>query len=155
MFLTQFLCLFLFLAVSFLRSVDHTQLHITVGRTPLDERWACSRDIYLTTDNTQATNIHAPSGIRTCDPCKQAAVDSRLFLRQLLPSYSGTNYKVVQIWPGLFVCKQVTVCPGHIGTTLYLSRTYFTGGSTASDQNFLLLKLPFIINYIITMSVVQ
>jgi hypothetical protein len=28
-------------------------------------------------------------------------------------------YKMVQIWPGLFVCKQVTVCPGHIWTTLY------------------------------------
>jgi hypothetical protein len=28
-------------------------------------------------------------------------------------------YKVVQIWPRLFVCKQVTVCPGHIWTTLY------------------------------------
>jgi hypothetical protein len=28
-------------------------------------------------------------------------------------------YKVVQIWPGRFVCKQVTVCPGHIRTTLY------------------------------------
>ena len=26
---------------------------------------------------------------------------------------------MVQIWPGLFVCKQVTVCPGHIWTTLY------------------------------------
>ena len=30
-----------------------------------------------------------------------------------------TIYKVVQIWPGLIVCKQVTVCPGHIWTTLY------------------------------------
>jgi hypothetical protein len=29
-------------------------------------------------------------------------------------------YKVVQIWPGLIVCKQVTVCPGHIWTTLYI-----------------------------------
>jgi hypothetical protein len=29
-------------------------------------------------------------------------------------------YKVVQIWQGLLVCKQVTVCPGHISTTLYL-----------------------------------
>jgi hypothetical protein len=27
---------------------------------------------------------------------------------------------VVQIWPGLFVCKQVTVCPGYIWTTLYI-----------------------------------
>jgi hypothetical protein len=29
------------------------------------------------------------------------------------------NYKVVQIWPGRFVCKQVTVFPGHIWTALY------------------------------------
>jgi hypothetical protein len=29
-------------------------------------------------------------------------------------------YKVVQIWLGRFVCKQVTVCPGHILTTLYI-----------------------------------
>jgi hypothetical protein len=29
-------------------------------------------------------------------------------------------YKVVQIWPGLIVSKQVTVCPGHIWTTLYI-----------------------------------
>jgi hypothetical protein len=28
------------------------------------------------------------------------------------------TYKVVQIWPGLFVCKEVPVCPGHIWTTL-------------------------------------
>jgi hypothetical protein len=28
-------------------------------------------------------------------------------------------YKVVQIWPGLFVCKHVTVCRGHTWTTLY------------------------------------
>jgi hypothetical protein len=28
-------------------------------------------------------------------------------------------YKVVQIWPGLIVCKLVTVRPGHIWTTWY------------------------------------
>jgi hypothetical protein len=33
------------------------------------------------------------------------------------------NYKVVQIWPGLIVCKEVTVCPGHIWTTLYIGDT--------------------------------
>jgi hypothetical protein len=32
------------------------------------------------------------------------------------------KYKVVQIWPGRFVCKQVTVCPGHIWTTLYMAK---------------------------------
>ena len=43
-------------------------------------------------------------------------------------------YKVVQIWPGLFVCKQVTVCPGHIWTTLYFTllcrRTSWAGLQT-------------------------
>ena len=37
----------------------------------------------------------------------------------VLPTVHFMNYKVVQIWPGLFVCKQVTVCAGHIWTTLY------------------------------------
>ena len=32
------------------------------------------------------------------------------------------KYKVVQIWPGLIVCKRVTVCPGHIWTALYIPR---------------------------------
>jgi hypothetical protein len=30
------------------------------------------------------------------------------------------TYKAVQIWPGRFVYKQVTLCPGHIWTTLYI-----------------------------------
>jgi hypothetical protein len=37
---------------------------------------------------------------------------------------------VVQIWPGLIVCKQVTVCPGHIWTTLY-NRNYLRKTNTA------------------------
>ena len=40
------------MASSFLRFLDHTQRHITVGRTPLDERSARRRDLYLTTHNT-------------------------------------------------------------------------------------------------------
>ena len=40
-------------------------------------------------------------------------------LRSIKHNNHVCNYKVVQIWPGLFVCKQVTVCPGHIWTTLY------------------------------------
>jgi hypothetical protein len=42
------------------------------------------------------------------------------------------EYKVVQIWPGRFVCKQVTVCPGHIWTTLYMDILY---GLTLSTFN--------------------
>jgi hypothetical protein len=41
------------MASSFMRFLDHTQRHITVGTTPLDEWSAPRRDIYLTTHNTQ------------------------------------------------------------------------------------------------------
>ena len=40
------------MASSFTRFLDHTQLRITVGRTPLDEWSARRRNLYLTTHNT-------------------------------------------------------------------------------------------------------
>jgi len=40
------------MASSFMRFLDHTQRRTTVGRTPLGERSACRRDLYLTTHNT-------------------------------------------------------------------------------------------------------
>jgi hypothetical protein len=40
-------------------------------------------------------------------------------IKVLLVNFWFLYYKVVQIWPGLILCKQVTVCPGHIWTTLY------------------------------------
>ena len=42
--------------------LDHTQRRTTVGRTPLEEWSARRRDLYLTTHDTQQTNIHAPVG---------------------------------------------------------------------------------------------
>ena len=53
-------------AASFLRFLDHTQLHTAVGRTPLDERSARLRNPHLTTSNThKRQGIHSPGGIRT------------------------------------------------------------------------------------------
>ena len=49
------------MASSFLRFLDHTQRHITVGRTPLDEWSARRRDLYLTTNNTHNRQISMPS----------------------------------------------------------------------------------------------
>ena len=43
--------------------------------------------------------------------------------QQLLPHVKETMcsmYKVVQTWPGQFVCKQAAISPGHIWTTLYV-----------------------------------
>ena len=48
------------MASSFMRFLDHTQRRITVDRTPLDEWSARSRDLYLTTHNTQHRQISMP-----------------------------------------------------------------------------------------------
>ena len=45
---------------SFTRFLDHTQRHITVGRTPLDEWLARRRDLYLTTHNTHNRQTSMP-----------------------------------------------------------------------------------------------
>ena len=45
---------------SFLRFLDHTQRRTTVGRTPLDERSARRRDLYLTTHNTHNRQTSMP-----------------------------------------------------------------------------------------------
>jgi hypothetical protein len=42
------------------------------------------------------------------------------------------RYKVVYIWPVLIVCKLVTVCPGHIWTTLYIACLVCTASSLSS-----------------------
>ena len=67
-------------ASSFTRFLDHTQRRNTVGRTPLDERSARSRDLYLTThtQNSQQSNAHVPGGIRTHNLNRRPAADLRL-----------------------------------------------------------------------------
>ena len=59
-----------------------TLRHTTLGRTSLDDWSACHRDLYLyNTQHSQQTDIHAPGGIRTHNPSKLAATDSRLRTR--------------------------------------------------------------------------
>jgi hypothetical protein len=68
--------------------------------------------------------VDLEDGTKTCFETSAKNTIRRL-INQKLDSFIQTRrklelYKVVQIWPGLFVCKQVTVCPGHIWTTLYI-----------------------------------
>ena len=56
--------------------LDHTQRRTTVGITPLDERPARRRDLYLTTHNNHS--YHAAGGIRNHDSSRRAAADLRL-----------------------------------------------------------------------------
>ena len=44
----------------FLMILDHAQRRSTVGRTPLDERSARRRDLYLTTHDTNNRQISMP-----------------------------------------------------------------------------------------------
>jgi hypothetical protein len=63
---------------SFLRFLDHTQRHITVDRISLDEGSARRRDLYLTTRQSQQTDIQAPSGVETRNFSDWLAADPRL-----------------------------------------------------------------------------
>ena len=47
-------------ASSFSRFLDHTQRRTTVGTTPLDDRSARRRDLYLTTHNTHSRQTSIP-----------------------------------------------------------------------------------------------
>jgi hypothetical protein len=55
-----------------------TLIHTTLGRTSLDEWSARRRDLYVTTQHSQKTAIHAPGENRTLKPSKRAAADPRL-----------------------------------------------------------------------------
>jgi hypothetical protein len=79
---------------SFTRFREHTQRRATVGRTPLDEWSARRRDLYLTTHNTQQTNIHDLGGIRTHGRSRRVTVD--LTMHESL-SYSFRIPKTI-IW---------------------------------------------------------
>ena len=46
--------------------LDHTQRRTMVGRTPLDERSARRRDLYLTTHDTHNRQISMPPAV-VCD----------------------------------------------------------------------------------------
>jgi len=48
------------MASSFLKFLDHTQRGTTFGKTPLDERSARRRDLYLTTHNTNNRQTSMP-----------------------------------------------------------------------------------------------
>jgi hypothetical protein len=50
----------------------------TLGRTPLDQSLVHRKDLYLSTQYSQETDIRVPDGIRTYNLSKRAAAFSRL-----------------------------------------------------------------------------
>jgi hypothetical protein len=95
-------------------SLDHTQTHTTVGRTPLDEGSARRRDLYLTTHNTvQETNMHAPGGIRTRNPSKRSAADRAV---------SGIGGGPIDQFVSLYVCVILMRCARRL--PIFLSPTF-------------------------------
>jgi len=57
---------------TFVRFLDHTEWHVTVGRTPGRVISSSQRPV---PDNSQQTNIHAPGGIQTHNLGRQWAAD--------------------------------------------------------------------------------
>jgi hypothetical protein len=99
------------MASSFLRFLDHTQQRTTVGRTHLDEWSAHRKDLYLTTQHSQQTNIYAPGGNQTHDLSRRAAADLRhQFLKLYLLKPTGHvmhhQFNIQQLYalPTLFIC---------------------------------------------------
>ena len=67
------------MAFSFLGFLDHTQRRTTLGTTPLNERLARCRDLYMTTHNIyKRQDIHTTGGIRTHNLSRRAAADLAL-----------------------------------------------------------------------------
>ena len=84
--------------------LDHTQRRTTVGRTPMDERSARRRDLYLTTHDTHNRQISMPPvGFEPKIPA-----DERPQAARLLRSW-------VRIPPGawIFVCCECRVLSGR------------------------------------------
>jgi len=66
---------------SFLWFLYHTQRHITIGRTPLDEWSIRRRDLYLTTHYTHNRQTSMPPvGFETHDLSRRATADLRLII---------------------------------------------------------------------------
>ena len=110
-----------------------TKLHgVTLQKTViLSSRptfWSCIRPLEHTgwSKSLCTPDDYNTESYKLCSKCPPP-VSRHLLTRRTVFSkivFSITRstfrmYKVVQIWPGLFVCKQGTVCPGHIWTTLY------------------------------------
>ena len=87
-------------------SRSHPVRHTTLGSTPLDEWSARRRDLYLTTQHSQETYIHAPGGIRNHNPSKRAATDPRHRSR----GHSGRlqEYYFYKLWCTLQVVRFVS-----------------------------------------------
>jgi hypothetical protein len=93
------------MAASFLRLLDHTQWHTTVGVTPLDEGSARRRD---NTQHSQETYIHTSGVIRSGNPSKRLVAD-----RRLRPLGHDSEYNAIKtaIW---FPCPPESVLFVHL-----------------------------------------
>jgi hypothetical protein len=122
------------------RFIDHSQLDThTHGWTPLNEWSAHRRDRCLhNTQRTQDTNIHALSGIRTCDPSNRASADlclrpcghrdrllhnlSNIIVRVILIFGSVVRYDIItwhSLWNNLWT---ICLCTEDLAFTTWMGR---------------------------------
>ena len=120
------------MASSFLRFLDHTQRHTTVGRTPLDEWSARRRDLYLTTHNTHRQAFMPPVGF---EPTISAGERPQTYALERVATGTGKliftdNKKIILflLWePGLWyfvVCGPVLRRPTSAKKKVWCKMSY-------------------------------
>ena len=110
----------------FSKSITAVNAKHTLGRTPTD-KWSTRHtgSTTYTTHNTQQTNIHALSRIRTHNPSNRAAADPRLQGHQ--DGYFVTNSH--------FVFKHISVTGAYLfGYLWYLPGRHDDGGGILSSS---------------------
>ena len=88
--------IYIYMQRLFLMFLDHTQRRPTVGRTPLDERSARRRDLYLTTNDTYNRQISMPPvGFEpTISAGERPAAAHLLYMQPLVSSLSAGDCPV-------------------------------------------------------------
>ena len=109
------------IASSLTRFLDHTQRHTTFGRTPLDERSARCRDLYLTTHNTHNRQISMPPV--AFEPTISAGERPKTYALDRAATGTGDLYR----------------CTNKVGNfdsrLKFIVMTEFTGDNTVSARN--------------------
>ena len=105
------------MASSFLRFLDHTQRRSTVGRTPLDERSARRRDLYVTTHNNHNRQIAMPPvGF---EPTISAGEWPQTYALDRTATGTGNYYNIIILWDHRRICGPSLTETSLCGAYLY------------------------------------
>ena len=112
------------MASSFLMFLDHTQRRITIGRTPLDERSAPRRGLYLQTHNTHNRQTSMPPvGF---EPTISAGGRSQTYALDRAATGTGDHFIITGPNQALISSAGVLPCDGVCCITCSMLNSFFS-----------------------------